>query len=105
MKTLIALVLLAIPTSHAFANTSSKPTEALQSVVKYGDLNLTNPAGAEALRRRIDRAVVLLSRGWDPLDARARAEFAASRARGRAQADCLIVAAVAGARPTRGASS
>lgn len=71
--------------------TSSAPERDLPTrVVNVGDLNLSHPAGAAELRRRLDRVVVELSGGRD---VRHRSDVKAARAKARAQADALIEAA------------
>lgn len=90
MKILL-LFLFAVPATSAIASTQLP--DAPRAVVRYDDLDLHTPAGAAALRSRIDRTVLRISGGkLATTDGQARAGIAKARALGRSQADCLIAA-------------
>jgi UrcA family protein len=61
-----ALCVGGLPTVHANDKDQGKYIEGQSAVVKFGDLNLQNPDGVEALYRRIQRAAEKVC--WDTRD-------------------------------------
>jgi len=59
-----ALCVAGLPGAHA--NEKDKLIEGRSAIVKFADLNLQNPAGAEELYRRIQRAATKVC--WDSRD-------------------------------------
>ena len=102
MKTVLALLLAAVPASGAIAGLPSAAVEASKADVHFGDLDLSDPVGAATLRRRIDTTIITLSGGTrgrvDPSLVEQQIAMANARKHGRAQADCLIAAANAKSR-------
>ena len=85
------MTLLPLFSCPAVAGTEFPP----QTTLSIGDLDLRTQAGAEALRRRIDRTVIAISDGDAPPPGSLipPIELDAARARGREQANALISAA------------
>jgi UrcA family protein len=64
--------------------------KSLPSAVAYGDLNLATPAGANALRARVDRAAMRVKGEVDPRDLAGMAELRKARAAAQEAADQII---------------
>jgi UrcA family protein len=64
----------------------------VQVVVRYGDLDLATPQGAQALRVRIDRAAMRVKGDVDPRDLRGMAELRKARAAALDAANAIIEA-------------
>ena len=62
---LAALCVAGLPSAHADGK-DHQYVEGRSDVVKFGDLNLQSPAGAEELYRRIQRAATKVC--WEPTD-------------------------------------
>jgi UrcA family protein len=90
---LAALLALGVAASTpvAFARTADAfAPDDVRIVVAYGDLDLATPAGADALRFRVDRAAMQVKGQVDPRDLAGMAELRKARAAAREAADAII---------------
>ena len=90
----VATLALIQSATGAFARTPDLgSSDDVQIVVRYGDLNLATPQGADALRARVDRAAMRVKGDVDPRNLQAVAEMRKARAAAQEAADAIITAA------------
>jgi UrcA family protein len=96
LATAIAAALALAAPLAAAAQPAAGSNDIPRVVVKYGDLNLATPEGAQALRDRVDRAATVVVGYVDPRDLQRVAEERRARAAARQTADEIIAAAMSG---------
>jgi UrcA family protein len=89
---LLALALAQSATGAMARTPDAGSADTVQVVVRYGDLNLATPEGAQALRARVDRAAMLIKGDVDPRDLRAVGELRKARAAALETANAIISA-------------
>ena len=89
---LLALALAQSATGALAKTPDAGFADAVQVIVRYGDLNLATPEGAHVLRARVDRAAMLIKGDVDPRDLRAVAELRKARAAALETANAIISA-------------
>ena len=89
LAALLAVSVASASAALARAADLSSPDD-VRIVVGYGDLNLATPAGADALRARVDRAAIQVKGEVDPRDLAGMGELRKARAAAREAADAII---------------